>query len=583
MSLPPPPVFLEGIGYVPPDEAEVIVANLERQNSLNLGQKNIIDENNVSDITIDSNVSIDVSCIIDINDQSAVIPENSAEELEQDEEEKIEIEEIEIEEIKMEEIKIEKTQKSRLKEEKLITPDHELYNLLYSLKLGMRTRIVTCEKEQSDACKDSNVVVYNLGNDFLPLKVDEKDDKSNNNNNNNNDEKVLRVCPPTKSNHTKDFKSSDFKAEIKLKFPVEGSKHTPPLVKIEQTENSENNDHKNNNNDNNNNQQSLPEFLLKDYAPKVFQSIRELYSIDVYDYIHSIAGNDGYYSDTSHNETQNGNNNNQTEKLLLETRNKKYIIKTITQDESLLLRKSLPDYYEYVKNSHNNTSNNANSTLTLINPYYGLYRIETKNWGKRYFVILGNNNNNNNNVVQSDENSQTSKTNKTNGISSPAEMIDNVLTPVRIYNIKGLNTNLTVNDNDKHYSNAIYKENDIINEQNIKIIIQSEKIKLALKKQFQTDLNFCKRLKLINYTFVIGIYRINDVNNQCGNGDNNNNNGKNNNNNNVIQFNIFDIFSIPDKNHIETDIVQYMTNSDKYADKFGHFVDKYCFGDNNIQ
>jgi len=88
MSLPPPPVFLEGIGYVPPDEAEVIVANLERQNSLNLGQKNIIDENNVSDITIDSNVSIDVSCIIDINDQSAVIPENSAEELEQDEEEK---------------------------------------------------------------------------------------------------------------------------------------------------------------------------------------------------------------------------------------------------------------------------------------------------------------------------------------------------------------------------------------------------------------------------------------------------------------------------------------------------------------
>jgi len=90
-------------------------------------------------------------------------------------------------------------------------------------------------------------------------------------------------------------------------------------------------------------------------------------------------------------------------------------------------------------------------------------------------------------------------------------------------------------------------------------------------------------LKLINYTFVVGIYRINDVNNQCGNGDNNNNNGKNNNNNNVIQFNIFDIFSIPDKNHIETDIVQYMTNSDKYADKFGHFVDKYCFGDNNIQ
>ncbi|CCF59591.1 hypothetical protein KAFR_0H01810 [Kazachstania africana CBS 2517] len=119
-------------------------------------------------------------------------------------------------------------------------------------------------------------------------------------------------------------------------------------------------------------------FKFKDYAPKVFKSLRDLFNINEKDYLESLTSK--YILNELNSPGKSGS-------FFYYSSDYKYIIKTIHHSEHLHLRKTLRYYYNYIKSNPN----------TLICQFYGLHRVKLpisfKNRIKNrkvYFIVMNN-------------------------------------------------------------------------------------------------------------------------------------------------------------------------------------------------
>ena len=113
------------------------------------------------------------------------------------------------------------------------------------------------------------------------------------------------------------------------------------------------------------------DFKFKDYAPWVFRHIREAFKIDPAEYLVSLTAK--YILSELGSPGKSGS-------FFYFSRDYKYIIKTIHHAEHKFLRMILKDYYEHVRSNPD----------TLLSQFYGLHRVKLPYGRKVHFVVMNN-------------------------------------------------------------------------------------------------------------------------------------------------------------------------------------------------
>ena len=113
------------------------------------------------------------------------------------------------------------------------------------------------------------------------------------------------------------------------------------------------------------------DFKFKDYAPWVFRHLRAKFGLDPADYLMSLTSK--YILSELGSPGKSGS-------FFYFSRDYKYIIKTIHHAEHKLLRKILREYYDHVCHNPN----------TLLSQFYGLHRVKIPYGRKIHFVVMNN-------------------------------------------------------------------------------------------------------------------------------------------------------------------------------------------------
>ncbi|KAF1352297.1 hypothetical protein BDV97DRAFT_293346, partial [Delphinella strobiligena] len=113
------------------------------------------------------------------------------------------------------------------------------------------------------------------------------------------------------------------------------------------------------------------DFKFKDYAPWVFRHLRQNFQLDPADYLVSLTSK--YILSELGSPGKSGS-------FFYFSRDYKYIIKTIHHAEHKFLRKILRDYYNHVQDNPN----------TLLSQFYGLHRVKIPYGRKIHFVVMNN-------------------------------------------------------------------------------------------------------------------------------------------------------------------------------------------------
>lgn len=113
------------------------------------------------------------------------------------------------------------------------------------------------------------------------------------------------------------------------------------------------------------------DFKFKDYAPEVFRELRHIFRLDPADYLVSLTSK--YILSELGSPGKSGS-------FFYFSRDYKYIIKTIHHAEHNLLRKVLRQYFDHVKKYPN----------TLLSQFYGLHRVKLPYGRKIHFVVMNN-------------------------------------------------------------------------------------------------------------------------------------------------------------------------------------------------
>lgn len=126
-------------------------------------------------------------------------------------------------------------------------------------------------------------------------------------------------------------------------------------------------------------------YYIKEYAPVIFNNIRKLYNIDKETYTSSISPQDLITELMISSSTiiEELCSTGKSGSLFYYTRDGKLILKTISYNEYMFLKKILPNYYLYIKK-------NPNSFLPKFLGSYKLVRKVKKSKKRIYFLIMMN-------------------------------------------------------------------------------------------------------------------------------------------------------------------------------------------------
>lgn len=113
------------------------------------------------------------------------------------------------------------------------------------------------------------------------------------------------------------------------------------------------------------------DFKFKDYAPWVFRRLRNTFGLDPADYLVSLTSK--YILSELGSPGKSGS-------FFYFSRDYKYIIKTIHHSEHKFLRKVLREYFNHVQDNPN----------TLLSQFYGLHRVKIPYGRKIHFVVMNN-------------------------------------------------------------------------------------------------------------------------------------------------------------------------------------------------
>eukprot|EP00298_Acanthocystis_sp_HF-20_P011672 c19513_g1_i3.p1 GENE.c19513_g1_i3~~c19513_g1_i3.p1 ORF type:complete len:497 (+),score=100.80 c19513_g1_i3:221-1492(+) len=219
---------------------------------------------------------------------------------------------------------------------------------------------------------------------------------------------------------------ADFQFQQVKNFPPGGSADTPP--------------------------HRSTEFKFKDYAPAAFHHIRERFHIDEADYMLSIGG-DGALKELP--------TPGKSGALFYKTVDDKFLIKTISKQETVYFRDILAHYYNHVMQHHD----------TLLPRFFQLFRIKTNRGRKIRMVVMHN-------------------------------ILPSYLKITEKFDLKGSTFGRKTADETRNKSVTL-KDLDFL-EMGKKIVIGTQK-KQRLMRQLALDCNFLQNSKLMDYSLLVGI------------------------------------------------------------------------------
>lgn len=197
-------------------------------------------------------------------------------------------------------------------------------------------------------------------------------------------------------------------------------------------------------------------FTFKDYNANVFKILRSLSNIDEADYMLSLAGEFNYIEFLA---------NSKSGQFFFYSHDRRYMIKTLTKQESKLLRKMLPAYFTHL-------SSNPHSFLIR---FYGLHRVKMKSLrSKTYFVVMSS--------------------------------VFYTKLPIEIkYDLKG-STIGRFTPKDQCKKGSVQKDLNFV-QNNTRINLQDEYITI-FHDTLVADVNFLKSQNIMDYSLLIGIHHI---------------------------------------------------------------------------
>ena len=206
------------------------------------------------------------------------------------------------------------------------------------------------------------------------------------------------------------------------------------------------------------------DFKFKDYAPWVFRHLRAKFGIDPAEYLMSLTSK--YILSELGSPGKSGS-------FFYFSRDYKYIIKTIHHGEHKFLRRILKEYYQHVTDNPN----------TLLSQFYGLHRVKLPYGKKIHFVVM-------------------------NNLFPPHRDIHHT------YDLKGSTIGRNY-DESKLQSNprATLKDLNWLRS-DLKLEFGPQKKSIFID-QMERDVALLKRLKIMDYSMLIGIHDL-----QRGNDDN---------------------------------------------------------------
>ncbi|KAL8935649.1 MAG: hypothetical protein Q9211_004594, partial [Gyalolechia sp. 1 TL-2023] len=197
------------------------------------------------------------------------------------------------------------------------------------------------------------------------------------------------------------------------------------------------------------------DFKFKDYAPWVFRHIRAHFKIDPADYLVSLTSK--YILSELGSPGKSGS-------FFYFSRDYKYIIKTIHHAEHKLLRKILRDYYTHIDKYPN----------TLLSQFYGLHRVKIPYGRKIHFVVM-------------------------NNLFPPHRDIH------QMFDLKGSTVGRDFREEDlEHNPRATLKDLNWLR-RNYHFEFGPEKKKVFIE-QLQHDVALLQRLKIMDYSLLVGIH-----------------------------------------------------------------------------
>eukprot|EP01125_Pyxidicula_operculata_P020620 TRINITY_DN7657_c0_g1_i1.p1 TRINITY_DN7657_c0_g1~~TRINITY_DN7657_c0_g1_i1.p1 ORF type:complete len:896 (-),score=308.82 TRINITY_DN7657_c0_g1_i1:250-2937(-) len=192
---------------------------------------------------------------------------------------------------------------------------------------------------------------------------------------------------------------------------------------------------------------------FKHFAPKVFHTIRMFFGITDDSILNSFQYENLH---ASKGEGKSGAN-------FLFTKDKQFVLKTVTGQERDFLWSILPFYWQYVRRHPN----------TLLPRFYGVYSMKHEGIGGMTRFIITN-----------------------NVLNSPFDMVET-------YDLKGSTLGRFVPPEKRRKPGVILKDLDILGMR--KLHLNYEKQKLFLE-QLKKDTEWLSKYKIMDYSFLLGIY-----------------------------------------------------------------------------
>ncbi|KAI5622908.1 phosphatidylinositol 5-phosphate 4-kinase type-2 gamma-like isoform X1, partial [Silurus asotus] len=203
------------------------------------------------------------------------------------------------------------------------------------------------------------------------------------------------------------------------------------------------------------NKENLPgHFKFKEYCPQVFRNLRERFGIEDQDYQMSLVRS---------STLKDGEN--QDDSLLLTSHDRLLIIKQISSEDVEDMHNILPEYHQHIVKSHG---------ITLLPQFLGMYRVTVNN-EDTYFLIMRN-------------------------------MFSHRLTIHTKYTLKGSLVSREASDKKKEKDLPTLKDLDFRN--NMQQIYISDEKKEKLMEKLSRDVDFLVRLKLMDYSLLLGIHNM---------------------------------------------------------------------------
>ncbi|XP_076832962.1 phosphatidylinositol 5-phosphate 4-kinase type-2 gamma [Brachyhypopomus gauderio] len=203
------------------------------------------------------------------------------------------------------------------------------------------------------------------------------------------------------------------------------------------------------------NKENLPrQFKFKEYCPQVFRNLRERFGMEDPDYQASL---------THTSPIKDGDS--QEEKLLLTSYDCSLTVKQLFSEDVQDMHNILSEYHQHIVTCH---------SITLLPQFLGMYRI-TVNSEDTYLIVMRN-------------------------------MFSHRLTIHRKYDFKGTLVYGETSDKDKGDYLPMLKDIDFRNNMQHIYISDEEKEKLLAK--LNRDIEFFVRVKIIDYSLLLGIHDV---------------------------------------------------------------------------